>query len=98
MEQMSREPGEKSTAADLHAEIEALRREVAELRTRRLAAAAPQRAAPSSGGGELTMTDELRAVMEELAGSIESGIGKRPVAYVLGALLAGILVGRMLSR
>jgi len=96
---MSTKADEGSKDTGLHGELEALRREVAGLRARRSAAAAPRSAeAFSSAVGEMAMTDELKAVMEELAESIESGIAKRPVAYVLGALLAGILIGRMLSR
>jgi len=96
---MNMKPGDRSQNTDLHAEIEALRREVAELRARRLSAASPRSAeTPSSVGEEMAMTEELKAVMEELTESIETGITKRPVAYVLGALLVGILVGRMLSR
>jgi len=96
---MNMKQGDNPKDTDLHAEIEALRREVAELRKRRLTAASPQNAeTPSSVGEEMAMTEELKAVMEELTESIETGITKRPVAYVLGALLVGILVGRMLSR
>jgi len=105
---MGREPDEKSKDVDLHAEIRALRREVAELRARRSTGDVPQSA---TGGRDLhdvdkgsfveegePVADELRALIEELAESVETGISKRPVAYVFGALLAGILIGRMLSR
>jgi len=97
---MHRKPDEESTAADLHAELDALRREVAELRASRPAATGSRPPAPSppDNGDGTTVTDELKALMEELAGSIEGGITSRPVASVLGALLVGILVGRVLSR
>jgi len=96
---MNMKAGDRPQNTDLHSEIEALRREVAELRARRLTAASPRsEETPSSVGEEMAMTEELKAVMEELTESIETGITKRPVAYVLGALLVGILVGRMLSR
>lgn len=95
---MNREPGEKSNESNLHDELEALRREVADLRTRRAVAIPPQHATSSSDGGEPAVSDEIKAVVEELAHSIESGIAKRPVASVLGALLVGIVVGRTLSR
>ena len=96
---MNMKQGDRSHDTDLQAEIEALRREVAELRARRLSEASPRNPeTPSSTGEEMDMTEELKAVMEELTESIETGITKRPVAFVLGALLVGILVGRMLSR
>ena len=96
---MNMKPGDRPKNNDLHSEIEALRREVAELRERRLTAASPRSAeTPPSVGEPVAMTEELKAVMEELTESIETGITKRPVVYVLGALLVGILVGRMLSR
>jgi hypothetical protein len=96
---MNMKPGDRPKNNDLHSEIEALRREVAELRASRLTAATPRSAeAPPSVGEHMAMTEELKAVMEELSESIETGITKRPVVYVLGALLVGILVGRMLSR
>jgi hypothetical protein len=97
---MSTHAGEGGKADGLHAELEALRREVAELRASRSVATTSQHTPPSSdnGDGGTAVMDEIKAMMEELAESIEGGITKRPVAYVLGALLAGILVGRMLSR
>jgi hypothetical protein len=97
---MSTNAGNTPQAADLHAELEALRREVAELRASRSVETTSQHTAPSSdnGDGGTPVMDEIKAMMEELAESIEGGITKRPVAYVLGALLTGILVGRMLSR
>jgi len=96
---MSTHAGNRPQAADLQAELDALRREVAELRASRPAATGSRPPAPSPDNGDgTTVTDELKALMEELAGSIEGGITSRPVASVLGALLVGILVGRVFSR
>ncbi|GEM_PF-3431801 len=105
---MKRKPGERSKDANLYVEIEALRREVAELRAHRSVEAVSQNTPAglelqdvdkrSSTDEGKAVVDELRTVIEELAESIETGISKRPVAYVLGALLVGILMGRILSR
>jgi hypothetical protein len=105
---MNPKSGEIPKDLDLHAELEALRREVAELRAHRSAGASfrdTSAGTEDAGADEATsadeglpMADELKAVIQELAESIETGISKRPVAYVLGALLVGILMGRMLSR
>ena len=89
--------------ADLRAEIEALRREIAGLRAappnaRQAESAAAENAAEA---GAAALTDQLHALAREIAGfaaETEKGVANHPLAIVLGALVLGILIGRVLHR
>lgn len=94
--------------ADLRAEIEALRREIAGLRATPAAppharhaerAAAEHTAEAGAGAGALM--DQLHALAREFtayAAEAEKGVVNRPLISVLGALVLGILIGRVLHR
>ncbi len=88
--------------AELHAEIEALRREIAAMRTQQAAAqsgAAKAEAAVELGAAALT--DQLRGLAREIADlteETEKGVVAHPLASVLGALVLGMLIGRMMPR
>lgn len=92
--------------AELRAEIEALRREIAGLRA---APAAPSNARQSESAaaenaaeaGAEAFTDQLHALAREFtafAAEAEKGVVNRPLISVLGALVLGILIGRVLHR
>jgi ElaB/YqjD/DUF883 family membrane-anchored ribosome-binding protein len=87
---------------DLHAEIEALRREVAAMRAEQAAAKggeAKVEAAIESGAASLT--DQLRGLAREISEfteDTEKGVINHPLTSVLGALVLGILIGRVLPR
>lgn len=87
----------------LRAEIEALRREIAGLR------AAPPNAHPSesaeaesaAAAGAGALTDQMHALARELATlaeETEKGVVNHPLASMLGALVLGVLIGRVLPR
>jgi len=88
--------------ADLRAEVEALRREIAAMRA--------ERAAGGSGkgndhvGSESSATglnEQLRILAHEIsafAEEAEKGMLNHRLASVIGALILGILIGRMIHR
>ena len=91
--------------ADLRAEVEALRREIAAMRAERAAGG-------GSGGGEAkghagseshaaSLNEQLRILAHEIsafAEEAEKGIVNHRLASVVGALILGILIGRMIHR
>lgn len=86
--------------ADLHAEIEELRREVAAIRAEQAAAksgAAKVEAAIESGTADFA--DQLRNLAREISDfteETEKSVINHPLTSVLGALVLGILIGRVL--
>ena len=85
--------------ADLRAEIEALRREIAGLRVERKTKIDPEedlveRAADNLMGQMRTLAQEISAFAEET----EKGVVNHPLTSVLGALVLGILIGRLFHR
>jgi len=90
--------------AELRAEIEALRREIAGL----LRAAPPiagefesTEAEDATEAGAGAFTDQLHALAREIAAfaeETEKGVVNHPLTSLLGALVLGILIGRVLHR
>lgn len=90
--------------ADLRAEIEALRREIAALRAE--AGAAGVAAADNAEGAAEAAESHWAGLVEQLQGlageiadfaeDTEKGIADHPLTSVLGALVLGILIGRMI--
>lgn len=88
---------------DLRAEIEALHREIAALRAERNSAANPEESAAeteqeASAG---TFVEQLHALAREIAAfaeDTEKGVINHPLTSVLGALVLGILIGRVIHR
>ena len=88
--------------ADLRAEIEALRAEIAAIRAEQTAAKADaakaEKPAESSFGN---FTDQLHTLAQEISAfteDTEKGVVNHPLTSVLGALVLGILIGRVLPR
>ncbi len=89
--------------AELRAEIEALRREIAGLlraapRSQQSESAEAEDAAEAGAGA---FTDQLHALAREIAAfaeETEKGVVNHPLTSVLGALVLGILIGRVLHR
>jgi ElaB/YqjD/DUF883 family membrane-anchored ribosome-binding protein len=88
---------------DLRAEIEALRREIAGLRAERKTkidsedAAADNEAEWAAGN----LMDQMRTLAQEIsafAEDTEKGVANHPLTSVLGALVLGILIGRLFHR
>jgi hypothetical protein len=88
--------------ADLRAEIEALRREIAALRehgagtenSESVAEEAPEEDSPG-------LVEQLHALAREIADfaeGTEKGVVNHPLTSVLGALVLGILIGRAIHR
>ena len=88
--------------ADLHAEIEALRREIAAMRAEQTAAkSGAAKAEEAIEAGAATLTEQLRGLAREIADiteETEKGVVAHPLTSVLGALVLGILIGRVLPR
>ena len=89
--------------ADLRAEIEALRREIAGLRAERKTKIDPEEAAAENeaewAAGNLM--DQMRTLAQEIsafAEDTEKGVANHPLTSVLGALVLGILIGRLFHR
>ena len=84
---------------DLRAEIEALRREIAGLRSaRKTTIDAAENAAESAIDN---LMDQMRTLAQEIsafAEETEKGVVNHPLTSVLGALVLGILIGRVLHR
>jgi ElaB/YqjD/DUF883 family membrane-anchored ribosome-binding protein len=85
--------------ADLRAEIEALRREIAGLYSaRKTKIDAAEDAAESAVDN---LMDQMRTLAQEIsdfAEEAEKGVVNHPLTSVLGALVLGILIGRLLHR
>ena len=90
---------------DLRAEIEALRREIAAMRAERPAVAKPDGietgTASASEAGLGNFADQLHTLAREIsafAEDTEQGVANHPLIGVLGALVLGILIGRVIHR
>lgn len=88
---------------DLHAEIEALRREIAALRAERGAETKPEESAAETAAepGSAAFVQQLHALAREIsafAEDTEKGVVNHPLSSVLGALVLGILIGRAIHR
>ena len=84
---------------DLRAEIEALRREIADLRGERKTKIDPEETAEESPVDGLM--DQMRTLAQEIsafAEDTEKGVVNHPLTSVLGALVLGILIGRLFHR
>jgi ElaB/YqjD/DUF883 family membrane-anchored ribosome-binding protein len=85
--------------ADLRAEIDALRREIASLRSPRKTKIDPEEDAAESAVDNLM--DQMRTLAQEIsdfAEETEKGVVNHPLTSVLGALVLGILIGRLFHR
>jgi hypothetical protein len=88
--------------ADLRAEVEALRREIAAMRAERAAGGGSD--AGDHAGSESSATglnEQLRILAHEISGfaeEAEKGMLNHRLASVVGALILGILIGRMIHR
>jgi outer membrane murein-binding lipoprotein Lpp len=88
--------------ADLHAEIEALRREIAAMRAEQVAAkSGAAKAEEAIEAGAATLTEQLRGLAREISDlteETEKGVVAHPLTSVLAALVLGVLIGRVLPR
>jgi ElaB/YqjD/DUF883 family membrane-anchored ribosome-binding protein len=85
--------------ADLRAEIEALRREIAGLRAERQTKIDPEEDVVESAADNLM--DQMRTLAQEIsafAEETEKGVVNHPLTSVLGALVLGVLIGRLFHR
>jgi len=85
--------------ADLRAEIEALRREIAALRAERKTKIDPEE--PAAESTVDTLMEQMRTLAQEIsafAEDTEKGVVNHPLTSVLGALVLGILIGRLFHR
>jgi ElaB/YqjD/DUF883 family membrane-anchored ribosome-binding protein len=85
--------------ADLRAEIEALRREIAGLRSGRKTKIDPEEDTAESAVDNLM--DQMRTLAQEIsdfAEDTEKGVINHPLTSVLGALVLGVLIGRLFHR
>ena len=85
--------------ADLRAEIEALRREIAGLRTERKTKI--DSSEDMAEGAADNLMDQMRTLAQEIsafADDTEKGVINHPLASVVGALVLGILIGRVFHR
>jgi len=87
---------------DLRAEIEALRREIAAIRAEQAAAKAGETKVEAAvESGTASLTDQLRSLAREISDfteDTEKSVVNHPLTSVLGALVLGILIGRVLPR
>jgi hypothetical protein len=84
---------------DLRAEIEALRREIAAIRAEQLATGRTSGVEADSAPETADFGEQLRTLAGEIlafAEDPEKGIASRPLASVLGALILGVLIGRVI--
>jgi hypothetical protein len=88
--------------ADLRAEIEALRREIAALRERATGAensdSAAEAAPEDDSPGFIEQLHALAREIADFADGTEKGVANHPLTSVLGALVLGILIGRAIHR
>jgi ElaB/YqjD/DUF883 family membrane-anchored ribosome-binding protein len=85
--------------ADLRAEIEALRREIAAMRAGHKTKIDPEEDVAESAADSLM--DQMRALAQEIsafAEDTEKGVANNPLTSVLGALVLGIVIGRLFHR
>ncbi|MGA8614943.1 MAG: hypothetical protein WB760_25365 [Xanthobacteraceae bacterium] len=88
---------------DLRAEIEALRREIAAMRAERKTKIDPEEAAAENAAeaDASNLMDQMRTLAQEIsafAEDTEKGVVNHPLTSVLGALVLGILIGRLFHR
>jgi ElaB/YqjD/DUF883 family membrane-anchored ribosome-binding protein len=86
---------------DLRAEVEALRREVEALRAARTSGSAGAEAESGEAEAPAGFTDQLLALSREISEfteETEKSVISHPLSSVLGALVLGILIGRVLPR
>lgn len=88
--------------AELHAEIEALRREIAAMRAEQAAAkSGAAKTEEAIEAGAAGFTEQLRGLAREISDfteETEKGVVAHPLTSVLAALVLGILIGRVLPR
>jgi ElaB/YqjD/DUF883 family membrane-anchored ribosome-binding protein len=89
--------------ADLRAEIEALRREIAAMRGERKTKIHAEEAAAEDAAeaAASNLMDQMRTLAQEIstfAEDTEKGVVNHPLTSVLGALVLGILIGRLFHR
>jgi ElaB/YqjD/DUF883 family membrane-anchored ribosome-binding protein len=89
--------------ADLRAEIEALRREIAGMRAERKTKIDPEKSTAESAAESTAsnLIDQLHTLAQEIsafAEDTEKGVANHPLTSVLGALALGILIGRLFHR
>lgn len=91
--------------ADLRAEIEELRRELAALRNERAPPSKSEKVDTEAGAAAEADTgnfiDQLQTLAREIsafADDTEKGVVNHPLVSVLGALVLGVLIGRILQR
>ena len=88
--------------ADLHAEIEALRREIAAMRAEQAAAkSGTGKVEEAIEAGAASLTEQLRGLAREIADlteETEKGVVAHPLTSVLAALVLGMVIGRVLPR
>jgi len=87
----------------LRAEIEALRREIAAMRADQAAKAEPDESPPAftAEPGAANFIDQVQGLAREIAAFAEDpekGVVNHPLTSVLGALVLGILIGRVIHR
>jgi len=85
--------------ADLRAEIEALRREIAGLRAERKTKI--DAAEDAAEGAADNLMEQMRSLAQEIsafAEETEKGVVNHPLTSVLGALVLGVLIGRLFHR
>jgi ElaB/YqjD/DUF883 family membrane-anchored ribosome-binding protein len=85
---------------NLHAEIEAMRREIDALRAGQTShhEIGEDKMKRAAGSGIANVVNELRALAHEITASTEDaekGVASHPVTSVIGALVLGILIGRL---
>jgi hypothetical protein len=101
--------GERTVSKDptLARELKALQEEVASLRRERLSqpsdhpAVEPEAPAPHVDDGEPTRLADLREFIDEITrflGDAEKNASAHPMVAMVGALMAGIVIGRLLGR
>lgn len=87
---------------DLRAEIDALRREIAAIRAEQAEAmSGGTKVEAATESGAASLTDQLRGLAREISDfteDTEKGVVNHPLTSVLGALVLGILIGRVLPR
>jgi len=85
--------------ADLRAEIETLRREIAALRAERKTKIDLEE--PTAESATDNLMEQMRTLAQEIsafAEETEKGVVNHPLTSVLGALVLGVLIGRLLHR
>ena len=83
----------------LKAELDAIRRELAELHKARAGQGEAAEPSEASGSGELgAQLAELNTLVRQMLDEAEETITEHPVATVAAALALGIVIGRLTAR